>query len=215
MKKTWLKWVQFIFTLWTRRDSFSFFVSETFEANMAIFWGLLSSLQTWRNSLKSSHKPLGWFFKWLTSLMYYYYVYITMIVYFLTDVMKWLRGKWNQLMKLVIPVWSSIGQDFCVPSMHNREFKFGYQHFLLCQKSFLKVSSKWLLKNKSDNGKLLLGKTYSGERFRAILALLFWIIWILFIKNFIHVKCNITKKLSFLGLKFGIVKPLQSINYKL
>ena len=56
--------------------------------------------------------------------------------------------------------------------MHNREFKFGYQHFLLCQKSFLKVSSKWLLKNKSDNGKLLLGKTYSGERFRAILALL-------------------------------------------
>ena len=48
---------------------------------------------------------------------------------------------------------------------------------LLCQKSFLKVSSKWLLKNKSDNGKLLLGKTYSGERFRAILALLF--------KNFI------------------------------
>ena len=96
-----------------------------------------------------------------------------MIVYFLTDVMKWLRGKWNQLMKLVIPVWSSIGQDFCVPSMHNREFKFGYQHFLLCQKSFLKVSSKWLLKNKSDNGKLLLGKTYSGERFRASLALLF------------------------------------------
>ena len=57
--------------------------------------------------------------------------------------------------------------------MPNREFKFGYQHFLLCQKSFLKVSSKWLLKNKSDNGKLLLGKTYSGERFRAILALLF------------------------------------------
>ena len=57
--------------------------------------------------------------------------------------------------------------------MHNREFKFGYQHFLLCQKSFLKVSSKWLLKNKSDNGKLLLGKTYSGEHFRAILALLF------------------------------------------
>ena len=56
--------------------------------------------------------------------------------------------------------------------MHNREFKFGYQHFLLCQKSFLKVSSKWLLKNKSDNGKLLLGKTYAGERFRAILALL-------------------------------------------
>ena len=55
----------------------------------------------------------------------------------------------------------------------NHEFKFGYQHFLLCQKSFLKVSSKWLLKNKSDNGKLLLGKTYSGERFRAILALLF------------------------------------------
>ena len=106
--------------------------------------------------------------------MYYYYVYITMIVYFLTDVMKWLRGKWNQLMKLVIPVWSSIGQDFCVPSMHNREFKFGYQHFLLCQKSFLKVSSKWLLKNKSDNGKLLLGKIYSGERFRAILALLLW-----------------------------------------
>ena len=31
----------------------------------------------------------------------------------------------------------------------------------------------------------------------------------------VHVKCNITKKLSFLGLKFGIVKPLQSINYKL
>ena len=57
--------------------------------------------------------------------------------------------------------------------MHNREFKFGYQHFLLCQKSFLKVSSKWLLKNKSDNGKLLLGKTYSGECFRAILALLY------------------------------------------
>ena len=44
---------------------------------------------------------------------------------------------------------------------------------LLCQKSFLKVSSKWLLNNKSDNGKLLLGKTYSGECFRAILALLF------------------------------------------
>ena len=146
--------------------------------------------------------------------MYYYYVYVTMIVYFLTDVMKWLRGKWNQLMKIVIPVWSSIGQDFCVPSMHNREFKFGYQHFLLCQKSFLKVSSKWLLKNKSDNCKLLLGKTYSGERFRAILALLFWI---LFVRNFIHVhvKCNITKKLSFFGLKFGIGKPLQSINYKL
>ena len=56
--------------------------------------------------------------------------------------------------------------------MHNREFKFGYQHFLLCQKPFLKVSSKWILKNKSDNGKLLLGKTYSGEHFRAILALL-------------------------------------------
>ena len=46
---------------------------------------------------------------------------------------------------------------------------------LLCQKSFLKVSSKWLLKNKSDNGKLLLGKTYSGERFRAILAPLFFL----------------------------------------
>ena len=30
-----------------------------------------------------------------------------------------------------------------------------------------------------------------------------------------HVKCNIAKKLSFLGLKFGIGKPLQSINYKL
>ena len=58
--------------------------------------------------------------------------------------------------------------------MHNREFKFGYQHFLLCQKSFLKVSSKWLLKNKFDNGKLLLGKTYSGECFRASLALLFF-----------------------------------------
>ena len=54
---------------------------------------------------------------------------------------------------------------------------FNWPRFLctifLCQKSFLKVSSKWLLKNKSDNGKLLLGKTYSGERFRAILALLF------------------------------------------
>ena len=62
--------------------------------------------------------------------------------------------------------------------MHNREFKFGYQHFLLCQKFFLKVSSKWLLKNKSDNGKLLLGKTYSGERFRAILALLYNIIYV-------------------------------------
>ena len=61
---------------------------------------------------------------------------------------------------------------FLCTIMHNREFKFGYQHFLLCQKSFLEVSSKWLLKNKSDNGKLLLGKTYSGERFRAILALL-------------------------------------------
>ena len=38
-----------------------------------------------------------------------------------------------------------------------------------------------------------------------------------FCKEFIHVhvKCNITKKLSFLGLKFGIVKSLQSINYKL
>ena len=46
IKKTWLKWLQFIFTLWTRRDSFNFFFSETFEANMAIFWGLLSSLQT-------------------------------------------------------------------------------------------------------------------------------------------------------------------------
>ena len=91
--------------------------------------------------------------------------------------MKWLRGKWNQLMKLVIPVWSSIGQDFCVPSMHNREFKFGYQHFLLCQKSFLKVSSKWLLKNKSDNGKLRLDKTYSGEHFRAILALLLKVVF--------------------------------------
>ena len=167
-KKTWLKWVQFIFTLWTRRDS------ETFEANMTIFWDFFRLCKLEEILWKSSHKPLGWFFKWLTSLMYYYYVYITMIVYFLTGVMKWLRGKWNQLMKLVIPVWSSIGQDFCVPSMHNREFKFGYQHFLLCQKSFLKVSSKWLLKNKSDNGKLLLGKTYSGERFRAILALLFF-----------------------------------------
>ena len=42
--------------------------------------------------------------------------------------------------------------------------------------------------------------------------------WILFVKNFIHVhvKCNITKKLSFLGLKFGIVKPKALIiNYKL
>ena len=40
---------------------------------------------------------------------------------------------------------------------------------------------------------------------------------ILFVKNFIHVhvKCNITKKLSFLGLKFGTGKSLQSINYKL
>ena len=40
---------------------------------------------------------------------------------------------------------------------------------------------------------------------------------ILLAKNFIHVlvKCNITKKLSFMGLKFGIGKPLQSINYKL
>ena len=39
----------------------------------------------------------------------------------------------------------------------------------------------------------------------------------LVVKNFIHVhvKCNITKKLSFLGLNFGIVRSLQSINYKL
>ena len=45
----------------------------------------------------------------------------------------------------------------------------------------------------------------------------FLIIWILFIKNFVHVhvKCKLTKKLSFLGLKFGMVKPLQSINHKL
>ena len=28
-------------------------------------------------------------------------------------------------------------------------------------------------------------------------------------------KCNITKKLSFLGLKFGKGKPLQNIDYKL
>ena len=110
-----------------------------------------------------------------------------MIVYFLADVMKWLRGKWNQLMKLVIP-----GQDFCVPSMHNREFKFGYQHFLLCQKSFLKVSSEWLLKNKSDNGKLLLGKTYSGECFRAILALLLTCSWVSFFfrSPFIKTTCK-------------------------
>ena len=40
---------------------------------------------------------------------------------------------------------------------------------------------------------------------------------ILFVNNFIHVhvKCNIPKKLSFWGLKFGIGKFLQSINYKL
>ena len=123
--------------------------------------------------------------------MYYYYVYITMIVYFLTDVIKWLRGKWNELMKLVIPVWSSIGQDFCVPSMHNREFKFGYQNFLLCQKSFLKVSSKWLLKNKSDNGKLLLGRTYSGERFGAILALLFFLILYITMNHILLVICQL------------------------
>ena len=36
-----------------------------------------------------------------------------------------------------------------------------------------------------------------------------------FCKEVVHVKCNITKKLSFLGLKFGKVKPLQSINNKL
>ena len=61
---------------------------------------------------------------------------------------------------------------------------------LLCQKSFLKVSSKWLLKNKSDNGKLLLGKTYSGEGFRAILALLFYIINVL---NPIDFEINLTQ----------------------
>ena len=84
-------------------------------------------------------------------------------------------------------------------SMRNREFKFGYQHFLLCQKSFLKVSSKWLLKNKSDNGKLLLGKTYSGERFRAILALLF--------QNFLlfFIKCKIVVCKHF---EFGTVENL-------
>ena len=70
--------------------------------------------------------------------MYYYYVFITMIVYFLTDVMKWLRGKWNQLMKLVIPVWSSIGQDFCVPSMHNREFKLVINIFFFAKNPFLR-----------------------------------------------------------------------------
>ena len=121
-----------------------------------------------------------------------------MIVYFLTDVMKWLRGKWNQLMKLVIPVWSSIGQDFCVPSMHNREFKFGYQHFLLCQKSFLKISSKWLLKNKSDNGKLLLGKTYSGERFRAILALLFNVLRRIRVRYFSYKKLPVDYSIYYL-----------------
>ena len=83
-----------------------------------------------------------------------------MIVYFLTDVMKWLRIK-------VEPI-----NETCHSCLI-----FNWPRFLctilLCQKSFLKVSSKCLLKNKSDNGKLLLGKTYSGERFRAILALLF------------------------------------------
>ena len=70
--------------------------------------------------------------------MYYYYVYITMIVYFLTDVMKWLRGKWNQLMKLVIPVRSSIGQDFCVPSMHNRELSLVINIFFFAKNPFLR-----------------------------------------------------------------------------
>ena len=68
---------------------------------------------------------------------------------------------------------------------------------LLCQKSFLKVSSKWLLKNKSDNGKLLLGKTYSGERFRAILALLFYNLNTFFVKNFIHVRVTFQRNCLF------------------
>ena len=68
---------------------------------------------------------------------------------------------------------------------------------LLCQKSFLKVSSKWLLKNKSDNGKLLLGKTYSGERFRAILALLFQVFILDSTKWFYHQICLIPKFATF------------------
>ena len=75
---------------------------------------------------------------------------------------------------------------------------------LLCQKSFLKVSSKWLLKNKSDNGKLLLDKTYSGERFRAILALLFLRIMALFQLGKILTFCNISVITENIYLKLGV-----------
>ena len=53
--------VQFIFTLWNRRDFlnfFFFFFSETFEANMAIFWGLLfvsANLKKFFESLLTNH----------------------------------------------------------------------------------------------------------------------------------------------------------------
>ena len=36
-----------------------------------------------------------------------------------------------------------------------------------------------------------------------------------FCKEFYTCTCNITKKLSFLGLKFCIMRPLLSIDYKL
>ena len=36
-----------------------------------------------------------------------------------------------------------------------------------------------------------------------------------FCKEFYTCTCNITNKLSFLGLKFGIMKPLLRINYRL
>ena len=35
-----------LFSLYGLEEILFFFFSETFEANMAIFWGLLSSLQT-------------------------------------------------------------------------------------------------------------------------------------------------------------------------
>ena len=126
---------------------------------MAIFWGLLSSLQTWRNSLKVFSQTIGLILQMID------FTDVLLLCLYNHDCL--FPDRCDEMARRKVEPINETSHSCLI---------FNWPRFLctilLCQKSFLKVSSKWLLKNKSNNGKLLLGKTYSGERFRAILALL-------------------------------------------
>ena len=81
-----------------------------------------------------------------------------MIVYFLTDVMKWLRGKWNQLMKLSFLSDLQLTKIFVYHLCTFVNLSLVINIFFFAKNPFLRFLLNGCLKNKSDNGKLLLGK---------------------------------------------------------